>query len=70
MLARENISVQQGGAVVMAAPRIEVANGGAVFLIAREVHGNVRAMFGPRAALVFGIAAGIVFGLIRLAKRR
>jgi len=64
------MQVQQGGALVMAAPRIEIANGGAVFLIAREVHGSVRTMFDQRGALVFGIAAGIVMGLLARARGR
>jgi hypothetical protein len=70
MLARNSIQVEQGGAVVVAAPRVEITNGGAMFVFAREVHGDMRVMFDRRGALVFGIAAGIIIGLLALGKRR
>ncbi len=69
MLAREAIHVEQGGAVVMAAPRIEVTNGTTVLLLAREVNGSVRTIMDRRSALIFGLAAGLVLGLMQAARR-
>lgn len=69
MLAREAIHVEQGGALVMAAPRIEVTNATTVLLLAREVNGNVRTLMDRRSALVFGLAAGLVMGLMQAARR-
>ncbi len=69
MLAREAIHVERGGAVVMAAPRIEMTNGTAVLLVAREVNGSVRTLMDKKSALVFGLAAGLVVGLMQAARR-
>ncbi len=69
MLAREAIHVEQGGALLMAAPRIEVANGTALLMLAREVHGNVRTLMDRKSALVFGLSAGLVIGLMQLMRR-
>jgi hypothetical protein len=69
MLAREAIHVEQGGALVMAAPRIEVANGTAFLLLAREVNGSVRTLMDRKSALVFGVAAGLVVGLMQALRR-
>jgi hypothetical protein len=70
MLARNAIKVDQGGAGVMVARSAEVNNSFVGLILAQNVSGNVRALFDTRAALVFGIAAGIVGGLVLTMRRR
>ncbi len=69
VLARNSVDLEQAGVVVAAAPTVNMTNSIAGVILARNVNGNVRVMFDQRAAVVFGIAAGIVMGLILAAKR-
>ncbi|MEO5941229.1 MAG: hypothetical protein ABIZ72_09525, partial [Candidatus Limnocylindrales bacterium] len=84
-LARE-VTITQGGAgsIVARDARIEqsvvrllVANvvhvdrpSGVLFLIARRVDGNVKALLDWRGALAFGAAFGVVTSLVRVGRRR
>jgi hypothetical protein len=70
ILAREGVSMQQAAALVVASPAVTVTNSITGFLLARQVNGNVRVLFDRQAALVFGIATGIVMGMIMAARRR
>lgn len=70
MLAREKINVDQGGAGVMITRDAEVNNSFVGLILAQNVSGNVRALFDTRAALVFGIAAGVVGGMVLAMRRR
>jgi hypothetical protein len=70
MFARDKITVDQGGAGAMIARNAEVNNSFVGLILAQNVTGNVRALFDTRAALVFGIAAGVVGGLVLSMRRR
>ena len=70
MLARESIHVDQGAAALMVSPRVEMQSGFVGVLFAREFHGNVRTLFDQRGAVIFGVAAGIVMGLIAQSRRK
>ncbi|HZQ05698.1 MAG TPA: hypothetical protein VFD70_03910 [Anaerolineae bacterium] len=70
MLARQSISVDQGGAAAMIAPKMDVNNSFVGLILAQQVTGSVRTLFDTRAALVFGIAAGVVGGLVLSMRRR
>ncbi len=70
MFARESISVDQGGAGALITRNAEVNNSFVGLILAQNVTGNVRALFDTRAALVFGIAAGVVGGLVLSMRRR
>lgn len=70
MFAREAITVDQGGAAAMISAKMDVNNSFVGLILAQQVTGNVRALFDTRAALVFGIAAGLVGGLVLSMRRR
>ncbi len=70
LVARNSIQVGQGGAAVMAAQKVEIQNGFVGIVLAREFNGNVRTLFDQRGAFVFGLAAGIVLGLLGLSQRK
>jgi hypothetical protein len=74
VVARGDVTMDQAGSVVLAAPSIKAQNCGTLLLIAGRVEGDVRAAFGPRESAIFGavagVAAGIVFLLARLVRRR
>jgi hypothetical protein len=70
MIAKEKITVDQGGAAAMISREMEVNNSFVGLILAQNVSGNVRALFDTRAALVFGIAAGVVGGLVLSMRRR
>lgn len=70
MVARESISVDQGGAGAMIASKMDVNNSFVGLILARQVTGNVRALFDTRGALVFGLAAGVIGGMVLSLRRR
>lgn len=70
LVARNSIQLGQGGAAVMAAQKVEIQNGFVGIVLAHEFNGNVRTLFDQRGALVFGIAVGIVLGLLGWGRRR
>ena len=51
------------GAIAVIAPTATVKSSMVGLLFARKVEGNVKAMFGPRAAVAFGAAFGTAFGV-------
>ena len=64
--ARESVRMEQSGSFAVLANRVEMARqSGVVFLFAREVQGDVRALFDWRAGAAFGAAAGLVAVLAR-----
>jgi len=71
---RGPVSMEKSGALVLCANEVQAEGCGTIFLLARNVRGSVKAVFGPREALIVGaaagIAAGLAFGLGRLLSRR
>jgi hypothetical protein len=73
-LAGGEITLDQSITGAVAAPTVKVENSHTVFLIARQVEGDVTAAFGPRESALFGAVAGLVAGVVillgRSAKKR
>jgi hypothetical protein len=69
VLARGDVTMDQAGSLVLAAPRIKAQNCGTLLLIAGRVEGEVRAAFGPRESVIFGAVTGGVAGLVLLLAR-
>jgi hypothetical protein len=65
-----NVAIHGGGAFLVAAEHAEVENGPVVLLAAREVGGEVKVLFDVKAALLFGLAMGVVVGLLRRLPKR
>ena len=63
LVSKGDVSMDQSGAVLLISRSVKAEHSGATFLIAREVQGDIRATFGPKESLIFGVAAGIVAGL-------
>jgi hypothetical protein len=70
LLACGDVSMNQGGAVVMVARNVKAEKSGVIFLFAQKVEGGVRAMFGPRESVIFGVVAGLTAGLVLLMGRQ
>jgi hypothetical protein len=60
LAAAGSVSMDQSAVGVMAARDVSIENSAVVFLIAKNVQGNVIPLFGPREAAVFGAVAGLV----------
>lgn len=58
------VSMDKSGAVLLCANEVTAENSGTVFLLAKNVRGSVKTVFGPREALIVGAAAGIAAGLV------
>jgi hypothetical protein len=69
LLARGDVEMDQAGTVVMLAGKVRASNCGSIFLVAKEVEGEITTQFGPLESLVFGAAAGLVAGLMILLSR-
>lgn len=70
-LARcEVLNVEDGGVGIALTRTAELSGTRVVFLAAREVHGDARALIDLRAGLLFGLAAGAAMGLLGLLFRR
>jgi hypothetical protein len=59
-----SISMDQSAVGVMAARDVTIENSAVVFLIAKNVQGNVVPLFGPREAAIFGVLAGLVGSVV------
>ena len=69
--ARGPVRFEQAGAMTVFAQEVEMGpQSGAVFVVARTVRGQVRALFDWRAGLAFGAAFAVVSTLLRGAGRR
>lgn len=73
-LAGGEITLDQSITGAVAAPTVKIENSNTVFLIARQVEGDVTTAFGPRESVFFGTVAGLVAGIVvllgRSAKKR
>ena len=63
MVSRGPMEMEQSGAIAVIAPTATVKSSMVGLLFARKVEGDVKAMFGPRAAVAFGAAFGAAFGV-------
>ena len=69
VLTGGSVTMDQSGAVAMAARNVRAKNCGAFLLLASRVEGDVNAAFGPRESAIFGAVAGVVAGLVLLLAR-
>jgi hypothetical protein len=71
ILARGPVTIEQGGAVVVVAQKVEVHPQTVVgFLVAGSVSGEVRTLFDWRGALAFGAAFAVVARILGALRRR
>jgi hypothetical protein len=66
MAARGSVNMDQSAVGVMAAREITLKNSAVVFLIAKNVNGDVKPMFGPREAALFGATTGLIGAFVFL----
>lgn len=74
IVAGSEVSMDQSAAAVMVTRKAILKDSSVIFLIAQHVEGELTPLFGPREALLFGVATGFVGGgillLSRIIKRR
>jgi len=63
------VSMDQSAAGVLVSRDVAVENSAVVFLIAKNITGDVTPMFGPREAAVFGAVAGLVGAIVMIIAR-
>jgi hypothetical protein len=61
-----NVNLDQSAAVAVIARSVRVQNSNPVLLLAQNVEGDVTPMFGPRESLMYGVASGLVVGVVIL----
>jgi len=66
ILTRGNVVMNRSVAVVAGARKAKVENSNVVFLVTGKLDGDVKPMFGPKESLIFGVAAGLVGGILVL----
>lgn len=70
LFAADKVKLDKSAAGVVAAHTVEVQDSASVFLIAKNVSGQVKTLFGTRESLLFalvaGLAGGIAFALTRM----
>ena len=66
ILSRGNVVMDKSLAVVAGARKVKAENSNIVFLVTGKVEGDVQPVFGPRESLIFGVAAGLVGGILVL----
>jgi hypothetical protein len=59
-----NVTMDQSASVLMVANKLETPSASTVFLIARNVEGNVTTTFGQRESVLFAVVAGLVTGIV------
>lgn len=69
LLANGDVSIDQSAAVVLISRRVNVKNSQTVFLISQHVNGDVTTLFNSQDAVIFGMAAGLVGGIVMLLSR-
>jgi hypothetical protein len=62
----QDVTVNQGGAAVVIADHAQFKDSFVGFVAAQEVSGEAKILFDVRAAVVFGVVAGLVVGLFNL----
>jgi hypothetical protein len=66
MARADELGVNRGQIRYVHAGRAELQDTTVGLLLAREVHGNVRVLLDHQGAVIAGLAAGLVLGLVRL----
>lgn len=74
-VAGNGMELVQSGTTVLISPKVTLDKAsGVVFLVAKDVHGDVNTAFGPRDSILFGLVAGATAAavtlLVRLASRK
>lgn len=66
ILTRGNVLMDHSLAGATLARKVKMENSDVVFLVAGKVEGDVNPVFGPKESLLFGVAAGVVGGILVL----
>ncbi len=66
LVSNGNITMDQSAAVAVVARNIRVENSNPLLLIAQNVEGDVKPMFGQRELVIFGAVGGLVAGVVIL----
>ena len=62
----QDATLADSAVVVLAGNRVQAANVNTVFLIGREIEGEVKTMLDTRGAVIFGVVAGCLLGFFSL----
>lgn len=68
-VSREHAEIKNSAVGIMAGQEIRSEGSSAVFMLARNVNGDVKTLFDLRSALGFGAIIGGIIGLITLLRR-
>jgi hypothetical protein len=66
MVRTQDTTLADSNVLALVGDRIQAANVNTVFLIGRDISGDVKTMMDTRGALMFGLAAGGVLGFFSL----
>ncbi len=66
VVAGGDVRMDQSASVAVVARTIRVSNSNPVLLLAQNVEGDVKPMFGPRESLMYGVVSGLVAGVVIL----
>ncbi len=66
VVAGGDVRMDQSASVAVVARNIRVQNSNPVLLLAQNVEGDVKPMFGPRELLMYGVVSGVVAGIVIL----
>jgi hypothetical protein len=69
LLANGDVRMDQSAAAFLISRRVNVKNSQTVFLISQHVDGDVTTLFNSQDAVIFGMAAGLVGGIVMLFSR-
>ncbi|MCX8030170.1 MAG: hypothetical protein N3A59_01130 [Thermodesulfovibrionales bacterium] len=64
------VTINKSAIGIMASKDIQANNSATLFMIGRNISGEVNTIIDWRSALAFGIVAGGIYGLIQLLKKR
>lgn len=64
-----SVTMEQSASVGVVGKDISLRDSAVVFLVAKNVSGEVTTIFGPREAVIFGAVAGMVGSAVMLAAR-
>ncbi len=65
LVKAENVAVKEGGIGIAVADSVKLESGSIAFAVAREISGGAHILFDLRAAVLCGVIAGAVIGLIK-----
>jgi hypothetical protein len=64
LVAGGNVTMDQSAAAVLVANNLTTPSASTVFLIAKNVEGNVTTKFGQRESILFAVVSGLVMGVV------